>query len=361
MIKNKVSWRLSDLNKVQKNGFKVFSCFHCGGGSSMGYKLAGYEVLGGIEIDEEMMALYRANHNSKYSYLMGVEEFNKIPEEKIPKELFDLDILDGSPPCSVFSMAGAREKKWGKETYFKEGQEIQKLDDLFYHFIKVGEKLQPKVIVAENVKGLLLGNARGYVKEIFQDFKNAGYICQLFLFNASKMGVPQSRERVFFIAQRKDLNLPPLKPRFEEDPISIGQAISGIKDHKKIRKSSKSYNNLWDKAKVGDIFKKHHPKGHCWNGTKVNPRKPSPTVTAWPLLYHWKEKRLLSQAEIARIQTFPEDYNFLESEPSYAMGMSVPPFMTQKVAETIKDQWLSVMSKIQIVAKNGERILQTYG
>ena len=140
----------------------------------MGYKLAGFEVLGGVEIDPQMMAVYKTNHNPKHPYLMGVEEFNKIPNDQLPKELFELDILDGSPPCSSFSMAGSREKGWGEKKMFREGQALQVLDDLFFHFIETAKKLQPKVVIAENVKGLIQGNARGYVKEIFQGFKNIG-------------------------------------------------------------------------------------------------------------------------------------------------------------------------------------------
>ena len=87
----------------------VFSCFHCGGGSTMGYKLAGCRVLGGVEIDPAMMAVYRANHHPEHSYLMGVGDFVKIPDADLPAELFDLDILDGSPPCSTFSTSGLRE------------------------------------------------------------------------------------------------------------------------------------------------------------------------------------------------------------------------------------------------------------
>ena len=162
MNKKTGAWYLSEFKDIKKNNLNVFSCFHCGGGSTMGYKLAGFNVLGGIEIDEEMMNIYRANHNPKFSYQMGVQEFNKL--ENIPEELKNLDILDGSPPCSTFSMAGKREKKWGKEFKFREGQKYQRLDDLFFHFIHTAKLLQPKIVVAENVKGLIAGNARGYVK-----------------------------------------------------------------------------------------------------------------------------------------------------------------------------------------------------
>lgn len=340
MTKNNIYWSLSDISKVKKNGLKVFSCFHCGGGSSMGYKLAGFDVLGGVEIDKEMMDLYRENHKPKYSYLMGVQDFNNFRLDELPDEVKNLDILDGSPPCSVFSMAGSREKKWGKENFFREGQKRQKLDDLFYHFIEVGKRLQPKVIVAENVKGLLAGNARGYVKEIFTYFQEAGYHCQLFLFNASKMGVPQARERTFFIAKRADLDFSPLKPEFNEQPITVAEAFQGIKNHGVVKSMGPAALKMWANTKTGDSFSKVHPNGSWFNWRKIHPKKPSSTVTATLCLCHWKECRMLSQGEITRLQTFPEDYNFLKSDPAYVMGMSVPPFMTKRVAQTIANQWL---------------------
>ena len=98
----------------------------------MGYKLAGYDVIGCCEIDPRVMAVYKANNHPKYPYLMDVRQFVDIPNEELPPELFNLDILDGSPPCSVFSTAGDREKAWNKEKVFREGQAKQKLDDLFF-------------------------------------------------------------------------------------------------------------------------------------------------------------------------------------------------------------------------------------
>ena len=73
-------WKLSDLDKVKKNGLTVFSCFACGGGSSMGYKLAGYTVLGNCEIDPKIAATYKANLHPRYSFVMDVRDFLKLPD-----------------------------------------------------------------------------------------------------------------------------------------------------------------------------------------------------------------------------------------------------------------------------------------
>lgn len=147
-------WTLNDAMFTKDKG-KVFSCFACGGGSTMGYKLAGFDVIGCNEIDPRMNKVYVANHHPRYNFLEPIQTF-KIRQD-LPDELYHLDILDGSPPCSSFSMAGSRDKDWGKEKKFREGQALQVLDTLFFDFIDLAKKLQPKVVVAENVKGLLLG------------------------------------------------------------------------------------------------------------------------------------------------------------------------------------------------------------
>lgn len=299
----------------------------------MGYKLAGFTVLGGVEIDPQMMELYRTNQrpDPRFSFLMPIQDFKNIPDTELPIELFDLDVLDGSPPCSSFSMAGSREKAWGEEKKFREGQSVQVLDDLFFHFIDVAKKLRPKIVVAENVKGLVLGNARGYVKEIFQAFREAGYETQLFLLNASRMGVPQIRERTFFIARKIDLGLPPITLGFDESPISVAEAT--------VRASTagaapltKMALVLWRRVLPGEGLSQAHPKKSWFAHRRPHPDRPMPTMIAVTPSYHWLEPRLLSPAEIVRLQTFPEDYDFVGLQAQYVCGMSVPPFMMQRVA-----------------------------
>lgn len=340
MIDLKLPWNLTDLEAVKKNGRKVFSIFSCGGGSTMGYKLAGFEVIGCCEIDKAMFTIYRMNHAPKHGYNLPVQEFNKQLHESIPEHLLDLDILDGSPPCSSFSMSGSREKDWGENKKFREGQAEQVLDDLFFHFIETAKLLQPKVVVAENVKGLIAGNARYYVKQIFQAFADAGYETQLFLMNAASMGVPQRRERVFFVARRKDLGLGKIEMNFDFPTMTIGQAFADLKDQKG-RMLTEGTTKLWERVKPGQALSKAHPKGHRFNAIKVDPSKPCPTVTAsgdgTPM--HWNEPRRFSRLEVIRAQSFPDDYDFFRNEPGYVCGMSVPPFMMARIADRIAETW----------------------
>lgn len=250
-------WSFSDYPK-EKNGLKVFSCFACGGGSTMGYKLAGCEVLGCCEIDPKINDVYIKNHNPKYNFLMDIREFNNIPNEKIPEELFDLDILDGSPPCTTFSMAGEREESWGKKKKFREGQAEQTLDDLSFIFIDTVRKLKPKTVIMENVEGLLLGEAWTYVQRIYKEFKDADYQLKHWLLKGENMGIPQTRHRVFFIAIRNDIvfDLQSVDMSFDYEPVPYGVIKSG--KGRPLNKDTQSYKMISqatpDDLRVCDIY-----------------------------------------------------------------------------------------------------------
>lgn len=331
-------WNLSDLKNVDKNGLKVFSCFSSGGGSSMGYKMSGFDVVGCNEIEEKIIKVYQKNLNPKHPFNMPIQDFKKL--ESYPEELMNLDILDGSPPCSTFSMAGAREKKWGVKAKFREGQAAQHLDDLFFDFIDVAERLRPKVVVSENVKGMLKGNAKGYVKEIVKHFDAIGYKTQLFMLDGSDMGLPQKRQRVFFISQIKE-NFKKVCLDFNQEKVSVKSAfdsISHINYKGKCRESSVNA-KYWYMCSPGESFSKYHPKGSLFSLIKIDPLKPSPTITSKTHdLYHFESNRNLSTQEFRILSSFPFDYDFKSYCGKYLMGMSVPPLMMHKVSEQIKNQ-----------------------
>jgi len=334
-------WWMKDY--PEKNGYNVFSCFSCGGGSTMGYKLAGYTVLGNCEIDPRMMAVYKHNHHPKYSFLADIRDFAKLPDEEIPEELFHLDILDGSPPCSVFSMAGDREAAWGKKKVFREGQKAQTLDDLFDEYLKVVKRLQPKVVVAENVKGLILGKAKPYVNHIFKLFSDAGYNAQLFLLNSEHMGVPQARERTFFVARRKDLPFPKLSLSFTEPVITFGEVRTP--EGAPFREADSKMLYLLKKAKptdtsIGDVNERMHGKWSMFSAKILHDNRPAFTLTAAGSMLRYFDKTYLSPDDYRNIQTFPQDYDFGVEQPQYVCGMSVPPVMMAQLAAQIKEQWL---------------------
>ena len=326
------NWNIKDgypSNGVEKHGKTVFSCFACGGGSTMGYKLAGYEVIGNNEIDPRMMSVYRKNHHPKFSYLCDIREL--IKKEDLPEELFNLDVLDGSPPCSVFSTAGQREKGWNKEKVFREGQRKQKLDDLFFYFIELAKKLQPKVVISENVSGLLKGNAKGYVKKIVEEFSNAGYITQIFLLNGATMGLPQKRERCFFISQRKDIYKKNIKLSFNDKLVPFGVCSD---DEDKSNTLTPLFEKYWEEAKSGDAVGTFNSVRKCKLNDACN------TITASDNVYHPKYKRKLNKKELCLVGSYPLDYDFGDETPCYLIGMSVPPLMMAKISYQVYNQIL---------------------
>lgn len=330
-------WNLADgypAKGIKKNGLKVFGTFICGGGSTMGYKLAGFEHLGGVEIDPKVADVYKTNHNPKYLFTEDLRLFNERTD--LPKELFNLDILDGSPPCSSFSMAGSREKAWGKEKVFREGQAKQVLDDLVFVYCETIKKLKPKVFILENVKGIIQGNAKTYSKKIVQTMEEAGYQVQVFLLNAASMGVPQKRERVFFIGSKKELHFPRLKMEFNEKSILFREINEGIDV---VRKPlATAYTKKWHATKAGE--QPLAPSGNSFGFFyKFSDAKTPDTITSGGTPSHPLIPFNLTKNEFCQIGSYPLDYNFKSIEPKYLIGMSVPPVMTAQIANQIYEQW----------------------
>lgn len=342
------AWELTDLASVPQNGLKVMSTFACGGGSSMGYKRAGCEIIAANDIDPEMARHYRINLNPPLYYLCPIRD---LLTADLPPELFALDILDGSPPCSTFSMAGSREKSWGKEKRFQEGQTKQVLSDLFFDYLDLVERLKPRVAIAENVKGMIIGNAKGYTKLVMARFREIGYRPQLFLVNAADCGVPQRRERVFFCALRDDIDRPALKLAPRHRWISAGEATRDLQmltpeEKKETAINSNTDKKWWPLTNPGEMYSdaivRAGMKRKLWNHVKLSPSKSSNTLTSGDRVKHWSVRRSFTFREWKRFGSFPDDYHAKTDKiGKYIIGMSVPPKMAEAVACAVIEQWLS--------------------
>ena len=304
----------------------------------MGYKLARCEVIGCCEIDPKMNEVYIKNHNPKHNFLMDIREFNKIPNEELPEELFNLDILDGSPPCTTFSMAGDREDSWGKKKKFREGQAEQTLDDLSFVFIETVAKLRPKVMIMENVEGLIKGEAWSYVQKIYQQLNDIGYQVKHWLLKGEYMGVPQTRHRVFFIALRDDVNfdLMDLDMSFNYEPITYGEIKSG--KGAAIKKHTQLYKMLClatpQDYRISDVFVRLGMKEKCFGAKIAWGNKVLQTLTANLDYSRGYEKERITEEDIIHSQTFPKDYDFINrawANVAYICGMSVPPIMIKRI------------------------------
>lgn len=347
-------WNLKDLEKVPKNGFTVFSCFSGGGGSSQGYKMAGYEVIGCNEIDPRQMEIYTHNLKPKYSYLEDIRTFRL--REDLPEELFSLDILDASFPCSLFSSANLKaDDKKGKEVKFREGQANQVLDDLAFETIHLVDKLQPKIAVFENVKGLLQEKNKWYVEQIYSQFANIGYKICHHLVNCADLGVPQKRERVFFFAVREDIEVPTsdLFGTFPSLDLNIREKHIKFKEIIDLSDTMPSLPNIisqvWKLRKKGDAdltngykILKENDKRCGFNCMYLYTNKVCTTLTSKQdsqILHDYE--RYLNKDERISIGSWSRDYDFLGQQVHYVLGMSVPPLAMYRISKEIEKQWLN--------------------
>jgi DNA (cytosine-5)-methyltransferase 1 len=277
---------IAALGVSMSGKYKVISTFSGIGGSSQGYKQAGFEVLASVEFLDYQAANYRLNHPNTKVYETDIRTLNP---EQVLKDLNlkprELDILDGSPPCSSFSTAGKREKGWGEIKAY--GNKKQRTDDLFFEYIRFLKYIQPKVFVAENVKGLTMGTAKGYFNEIFQALKDCGYTVKAKVMNACNYSVPQSRERTIFIGVRTDLGINPSYPEKHEKIITVKEAwenlIQSDEEIKECFEFVKNWTGVMGYIKLckqGESCSKYHHKGSFFSKTRISYDKPSPTITA---------------------------------------------------------------------------------
>ena len=204
---NKPPYRVPSMEEIAAipwNGYNVVSTFSGCGGSSLGYKMAGFRVLWANEFIPAAQDTYRANHHGT---ILDARDIRTVQPadilEAIGMQAGELDLFDGSPPCASFSTAGKREAGWGKVKAYSDTK--QRTDDLFFEYTRLVNGVQPKVFVAENVSGLVKGTAKGYFLEILAALKECGYTVSAKLLDAQWLGVPQMRQRVIFVGVRNDL------------------------------------------------------------------------------------------------------------------------------------------------------------
>ncbi len=337
-------WRLADgypAKGIDAHGSTVFGTFICGGGSTMGYKLAGFNHLGGVEIDPKIAEIYRQNHHPKHLFIQDLRKFND--RDDLPSELYELDVLDGSPPCSTFSMAGSREKAWGKKKVFREGQAKQTLDDLVFVYCDTIAKLRPRVCLLENVAGLVKGNARAYCRGIVERLTEAGYRVQVFLLNAAIMGVPQTRQRTYFIGVRNEFDwLPKLTIEVNEQPIKFGEVIDRSVQVQDLSDLQLKY---WQRRKNGDksfsdVLMRDTKKASWFNYTFAKSDAVCPTITAHDCQIVFDYPRHLTPGEMLMVSSFPTDYQATAKDVPFLTGMSVAPVQMAHIADAIYNQWL---------------------
>lgn len=315
---------MSEIANIPYNGYNAISTFSGCGGSSLGYKLAGFKVLYANEFIPAAQDTYRANHPGTYLDTRDIRTVSSSDILEIIKmNPGELDLFDGSPPCASFSTAGKREAGWGKVKQYSDTK--QRTDDLFFEYARLIRGVKPKVFVAENVSGLIKGTAKGYFLEILQALKECGYNVKAKVLDAQWLGVPQMRQRLIFVGVRNDLNTEPQFPR----PLDYFYSVKDACHHVSHFDMGRRFGVVekWDSARspyqtVGD-------GASSGNGlaTKV---------------YTENEARKFTIPELKRICSFPDDFILTGSfsQQWERLGRAVPPIMMYHIAKTVRDEIL---------------------
>jgi DNA (cytosine-5)-methyltransferase 1 len=359
--------------------FTVVSTFAGGGGSSTGYRLAGGKVVAINEFVEEAVATYSRNFPDTKVILGDIKniagkdllEAGKL----IPGQL---DILDGSPPCSAFSSSGKGKKGWNREKKYSDGKTVTNIEDLFLEYIRIAEDIQPKVIVAENVEGITSRAAIEKLRDFVTGFERIapGYKMVYQVMDASKFGVPQSRMRTFFVGVRNDVFEALGLQEYElarmvypvpstSQGVSIASAIEGIdNDPDEIQMLLDVVENGFQKKFVETMpfnpTKTLKPglvngKLSCFNMKRPAPNKPSPTLTQMGQqrsasgVMHYAANRKLTIKEMKRIMSLPDDYELTGTFDQQAerIGRMVAPKMMCALATSIYENILKPYKELQ--------------
>lgn len=350
-VNGKPPYRVPSMDEIEAlpwNGYRVASTFSGCGGSCLGYRMAGYRVAFASEFIPEAQRTYKANHPNSYLDTRDIRELQ--PEEVLERVgvgVGELDIFDGSPPCSAFSTAGSREKGWG--VVKKYSDKAQRVDDLFFEYTRLLRGIQPKVFVAENVSGLVKGTAKGYFKRILSELKDCGYKVSCRILDAQWLGVPQKRQRTIFVGVRDDIGLDPVHPSPLPYRYTVGEAIEGLLDGGEARllKPGTDTHRYWLATKPGaslsDACKKLTGKNSFLTHVKQSPNRQANAITqGTQQLYHWQEPRTLTLQELRRIGGFPDDFELTGdfSQRWERIGRAVPPLMMARIAGTIATEIL---------------------
>lgn len=338
---------------------KIIDLF-CGcGGLSLGFEMAGFEVKAAIDMWPDAVKTY--NHNMKGSKAV-CEDIHNWTNEFLQSLKKDGDIVGviGGPPCQGYSTVGTRDINDPR-------------NHLYLEYCRVVEQLNPDFFVIENVKGLTTLNKGAFKDDIINRFSALGYHVKYQILNAADYGVPQNRQRVFFVGTKTDKfdfaniphvdhvitaseaigDLPKLTgmeavTRYDSEPQTeyekmVRNGAEKLLNHEGTNHSEKTIAiiaMIKDGGKIKDLPEEY------WNIRKYNKafermssKRPSNTVdTGHRNYFHYEQNRIPSVRENARLQSFPDTFEILGTKTSQykQVGNAVPPLLALAVANELK-------------------------
>jgi len=337
------------------------------GGFSCGFERAGYNIISAVEYDKNIAKSYENNHKN----VNVIADDIKNVDNNETFKLGSADIIIGGPPCQGFSMAGARNRN---------GFMDDPRNYLFKHYFNVVKIVRPKIFILENVKGILTlkkGEIFKEIKRIFEDpnnFDGRPYKIQYKVVKAKEYGIPQNRERVIIVGSLIDFNLEDeiektKKEILKDNPtffdnVTVWDAISNlpsptedgsvevikfesdyqnflksnniiVQNHYKTKHNKKAIERM-EKIKINENYTSLNEdikSIHSGSYGRLDPNGIAPTVTtrfdtpSGGRFIHPFENRTLTAREAARIQSFPDDFEFYGTKSCVCtqIGNAVPP------------------------------------
>lgn len=330
--------------------------FSGAGGMSLGFTMAGFNILYALDNDPACIQTYNNNLGS-HGHVGDIYEINKsVIEDTINRKIDEVDVIFGGPPCQGFSVQ-------------RRGEDNDPRNQLVMEYIRVVLEVQPRFFVMENVAGLLSTRGKPVLKQLQEQCERAGYVIHMQKLNAYDYGVPQGRKRVFIVGERAEglstkFTFPvPTRP-LVDSPATVREAIYDlmltneelVPNHKADRLSPINLERIRSitEGQGRDSLPEHlqlecHKNNSTHRHLDVYGRmawdKPSPTITARFDSFsrgrfgHPEMDRTVTLREGARLQTFPDDYVFFGSKVQVAkqIGNAVPPMLAKAIANRIKE------------------------
>ncbi len=338
---------------------KVLDLFSGCGGMSYGFEMAGFDIVAGIDDWNDALATFEKNHSGAKVFNVDLGNPNL---QELKKELGDIDVVVGGPPCQGFSISGHRNPDDPRNNLYK-------------GFVQIVKKFNPSAFVLENVPNLVSMD-QGKIKDnIINDFQKLGYKVTYKILLASDYGVPQNRRRVVFVGLKSKQEFSFPDPTTPNDKTTVAEAISDLPDKDledgfKIKTKAKSSFQNWARSSKSEIHN-HQLTNHeqktvdlismvpdggnykdlpkefqntrrvniAW--TRFNSKKQSPTIdTGHRHHFHYKFNRVPTVRESARLQSFPDGFIFTGSKTSQykQVGNAVPPLLAEKIGQALLKQ-----------------------
>ena len=319
----------------------IISLFSGGGGLDLGFHKAGFQTVWANEFDKHIWATFRHNFPNTYLEQRSITE---VESNQVPKALG----LIGGPPCQSWSEAGSQ-----RGIQDARGQ-------LFHDYIRVLEAKQPLFFLAENVSGILQTKHQPAVEGITRDFSKAGYEVTITMVNANDYDVPQERHRVFFVGYREDLRKKFVMPTAKANSLTLKDAIWDLQNTSKPAQAGNRANKLLEIPNhefwIGD-FSSHfmsRNRVRSWSEPSftiqasgrhapLHPQAPRMQQVSRDVFRFMPSQehlyRRLSIREAARVQSFPDSFEFFYDNLAngYKMvGNAVPPLLAQHIAQQIQ-------------------------